>query len=233
MLDETIPEDQDFRYPLFNSPLIYTYQVRTAASQNAQTFSAPHEILINMKYFTDDDTVVFQTPNNRADLYIISIKTFRELAISGVVRATDDELEILWMRLLLTNWYSKRIIDKGVILQLDHIFRRFLTGIKGGYDHYIASTARGKVLYFKHRRMNSIHMLAMIKSLNYLNDIHSNYIQVPFNVMKRGLIYECLRADPYTAQFSLNSYEISVEDNIQETDTRSEFIRIINHLIAS
>lgn len=134
------------------------------------------------------------------------------------------------MRLLLTNRYSKKIADKGRFRQLDSVLRKYLVSLKGGYDSYLSYENRRVILYFKYRRMSSIHLLAVIDHWNTQNpDININHINTPI-ISNQGLLYECLRVELTRERFRMYHYDPVDEDNIQSTKIDSEIIQVINQI---
>jgi hypothetical protein len=233
MKQEIIHEGDEFRHPLFVSPLPFLYRIvyrNTGKSNNIITYGTPHEIILNLHCFRDDDEVTYINRENNQEIFTITVGKFKVMLAESIYNVSHDDLELLYMRLLLTNRYSKKIADRGRFRQLDNIFRRYLISLRGGYDSYLSYENRRVILYFKYRRFSSIHLLAVIQQWNSQNDIHINHINTPITI-NQGLLYECLRVELTKKQFRMYHYDPVAEDNIQPLKIDSEIIKVINQLI--
>jgi len=233
MRSEIIPEGDEFRHPLFVSPLPFLYRMvyrGARQSNNIITYSTPHEIILNLHCFKDDDQITYINRENDQEVFTITVDRFKVMLAESIYNVSHDDLELLYMRLLLTNRYSKTIADKGLFRQHDSVLRKYLISIKGGYDSYLAYENRKEILYFKYRRLSSIHLLAVIQHWNFENDIHINHINTPITT-NQGLLYECLRVELSKKQFRMYHYDPVEEDNILPTKIDSEIIQVINQLI--
>ncbi len=234
MRSEIIAEGDEFRHPLFVSPLPFLYRIvyrDTRRSNNIITYGTPHEIILNLHCFRDDDKITYINRENNQEIFTITVDRFKVMMAESIYNVSHDDLELLYMRLLLTNRYSKKIADKGRFRQLDSVLRRYLVSLKGGYDSYLSYENRRVILYFKYRRMSSIHLLAVIDHWNTQNpDININHINTPV-ISNQGLLYECLRVELGKGQFRMYHYNPVEEDNIQPLKIDTEIIKVINQLI--
>lgn len=233
MNSDQIPED-GITHPLFISPIPYLYQVSYRTSRNADhiiTYSSPHEILLNLYCFKNEDRITYLDRDTRDQIFTITIDRFKYLIAESIYQVDQEKLELLYMRLLLTNRYSKTIPDRGRFRQLDHIFRQWLLTLKGGYDIYLTTEQVRTILYAKVRRTSSIHLLSTIEHWNILNDIHMNHINLPKTMGNRGLVYECLRVELSKQGFRLYEYDPHPDDKMFETNASREIIQVINQLI--
>lgn len=234
MRSEIIPEGDEFRHPLFVSPLPFLYKIvyrGVRKSDNTITYGTPHEIILNLHCFRGDDKITYINRDNNQEVFTITVDRFKVMLAESVYNVSHDDLELLYMRLLLTNRYSKTIADKGRFRQLDTVLRKYLVSLKGGYDSYLSYENRKVILYFKYRRMSCIHLLAVIHHWNSENpDITINHVNTPI-ASNQGLLYECLRVELGKAQFRMYHYNPVEEDNIQPTKVDSEIIQVINQLI--
>ncbi|MBL7839389.1 MAG: hypothetical protein JNJ75_04550 [Cyclobacteriaceae bacterium] len=234
MRSEIIPEGDEFRHPLFVSPLPFLYRMiyrDTRRSNNVITYTTPHEIILNLHCFRDDDKITYINRDNNQEVFTITVDRFKVMLAESLYNVSHDDLELLYMRLILTNRYSKSIADKGQFRQMDTVLRRYLVSIKGGYDSYLSYENRKVILYFKYRRMSPIHLLAVLDYWNTQNpDININHINTPI-VSNQGLLYECLRVELTKERFRMYHYDPVDEDNILPTKIDSEIIQVINQLI--
>ncbi len=234
MRSEIIPEGDEFRHPLFVNPLPFLYRIEywgTRKTNRIITYGTPHEIILNLNCFRDEDKITYINRDNNQEMFTITVDRFKIMLAESIYNVSHDELELLYMRLLLTNRYSKSIADKGLFRQLDTILRKYLISLKGGYDSYLSYENRKVILYFKYRRMSSIHLLAVLDFWNTQNpDININHINTPI-VSNQGLLYECLRVELTKERFRMYHYDPVDEDNIQPLKIDSEIISVINQLI--
>lgn len=234
MRSEIIPEGDEFRHPLFVSPLPFLYKIvyrDRRRMDNILTYGTPHEIILNLHCFQDDDKIIYINRENSQEIFTITVDRFKVMLAESIYNVSHDELELLYMRLLLTNRYSKSIADRGRFRQLDTVLRRYLVSLRGGYDSYLSYENRKVILYFKYRRMSSIHLLAVIDYWNSQNlDINVNHINTPI-VSNQGLLYECLRVELTKERFRMYHYDPVEDDNIQPLKIDSEIISVINQLM--
>lgn len=234
MRSEIIPEGDEFRHPLFVNPLPFLYRMIYRGGRkgsNVITYSTPHEIILNLHCFRDDDKITYINRDNNQEVFTVTVDRFKVMLAESIYSVTHDDLELLYMRLILTNRYSKSIADKGRFKQMDTTLRRYLVSLKGGYDSYLSYENRKVILYFKYRRMSSIHLLAVIDHWNTQNpDINVNHINTPI-VSNQGLLYECIRVELTKERFRMYHYDPVDEDNILPTKIDNEIIQVINQLI--
>jgi len=233
MNSDQLPED-GITHPLFISPIPYLYRVNYRTSPKADheiTYTSPHEIILNLYCFKNEDRITYLDRSSKEEIFAITVDRFKYLIAESIYQVEQEKLELLYMRLLLTNRYSKTIPDRGRFRQLDHIFRQWLLTLKGGYDIYLTTEQIRTILYAKVRRTSSIHLLSTIEHWNNQNDIHMNHINLPKTMGNRGLVYECLRVELSKQGFRLYEYDPLPEDNMFITDASREIIQVINQLI--
>jgi hypothetical protein len=233
MRSEINPEANEWRSPLFVSPLPFIYRIAYRSNRRSSkiiTYGTLHEIILNLHCFRLDDKITYINRGNNQEIFTITVDRFKVMLAESIYNVSHDDLELLYMRLLLTNRYSKSMADKGLFRQLDSVLRKYLVSLRGGYDSYLAYENRKVILYFKYRRLSSIHLLAVIEHWNSQNDIHINHINTPMTT-NQGLLYECLRVELSKKQFRMYHYDPVEEDNIQPTKIDSEIIQVINQLI--
>jgi hypothetical protein len=134
MRSEIIPEGDEFRHPLFVSPLPFLYRIvyqGTRRTSKTITYGTPHEIILNLHCFRDEDKITYINRDNNQEVFTITVDRFKVMLAESIYNVSHDELELLYMRLLLTNRYSKTIADKGLFRQHDTVLRRYLVSIRG------------------------------------------------------------------------------------------------------
>lgn len=234
MNSNQIPED-GITHPLFISPIPYLYQVSYRTSRKSDhiiTYTSPHEIILNLYCFKNDDRITYLDRDTKDHIFTISIDRFKYLIAESIYQVDQEKLELLYLRILLTNRYAKTIPDRGRFRQFDRVLRQWLLTIKGGYEIYLSTDHMMRtVLYSKVRRACGIHLLSTIEHWNNQNDIHMNHINLPRTMGNRGLIYECLRVELSKQGFRLYEYDPIPEDNLLTTDISREVIQVINQLI--
>lgn len=233
MSSELLPED-GFHHPLFISPVPYLYQITYRTSRKVDQviqYSSPHEVILNLYCFRDGDKIMYRDKITKEELFSISVDRFKVMIAESLLSATHDKLELLYMRLLLTNRYSKSIPDRGRFRQYDYTLKKYLLTIRGGHDCYLSAERGRTIFYIKVRRISCLHLLAVIDHWNQQNDIYLNHINLPTTMENRGLVYECLRVMLSEKGFRLYSYTPVEEDNIVQTDISREIIQVINQLI--
>lgn len=233
MNSDQIPED-GITHPLFISPIPYLYQVSYRTSPKADqiiTYTSPHEIILNLYCFKNKDRITYLDRNSKEEIFTITIDRFKYLISESIYQADQDKLELLYLRLLLTNRYAKTIPDRGRFRQLDRILRQWLLTLKGGYDIYLTTERVRTILYAKARRTSSIHLLTTIEHWNNQNSIHMNHINLPKTMANQPLIYECLRVELSRQGFRLYEYDPHPDDKMFETNASREIIQVFNQLI--
>src|SRR5690606_35258933 len=128
MRSEIIPEGDEFRHPPFVNPLPFLYRAYRGSRRgtNVMTYTTPHEIILNLNCFRDNDKIIYINRDSNQEVFTITVNRFKVMLAESIYNVSHDELELLYMRLLLTNRYSKSIADKGLFRQLDTILRRYL-----------------------------------------------------------------------------------------------------------
>lgn len=233
MRSKITPEGDEFRHPFFVSPLPFLYRMvfrNDSNKSNVITYGTPHEIILNLHCFRDDDGITYINRHNNQEIFTITVDRFKFMLAESIYSSGHDDLELLYMRLLLTNRYSKKIIDKGQFRQHDSVLRKYLVAIRGGYDSYLAYENKKVILYFKYRRLSSVHLLAVIQHWNLQSDIAINHINIPMTV-NQGLLHECLHVELGKQRLRIHHYDPVEDDNIQCTSIQREIIQVINQLI--
>lgn len=228
------PQEDGFTHPLFISPAPYQYQISYSASKVANriiVYTSPHEIILNLHCFQDKDRITYRYKATQEELFTITVERFKFMLAESIYDADQDRLELLYLRLLLTNHYSKCIPDRGRFRQYDYALRKYLLTLRGGYDSYLSFEKLHTIFYSKVRRLSCIHLLATIDLWNSQNDIHLNHINLPTTLQNRGLVYECLRIELSEKRFRLYSYTPVEEDRILQTNISREIIQIINQIM--
>jgi len=234
MRSEIIPKVDESRHPFFVRSLPFTYRVtfRDGRRQsNVITYSTPHEIILNLYAFRDNDRITYINREQGKDVFTITVDRFKVMISESIYSVNYNDLELLYMRLLITNRYSKAIIDRGRFRQLDGMLKNQLTFIRGGYDYHLAYERRSVIAYFKWRRLAVIHLLAVLQGIDHHNDIQIYNINIPKTMPNQGMIYECLRMQLGKQRFRLFAYDPVEEDNIQSTAVDRQIITVINQLI--
>lgn len=233
MNSDQIPED-GITHPLFISPIPYLYQVSYRTSRKVDQviiYTSPHEIILNLYCFKNKDRITYLDRDSKEEIFTITIDRFKYLISESIYQVDQDKLELLYLRLLLTNRYAKTIPDRGRFRQIDQILRQWLLTLKGGYDIYLTTERVRTILYAKARRTSSIHLLTTIEHWNSQNDIHMNHINLPKTMANQPLIYECLRVELSKQGFRLYEYDPHPDDKMFETNASREIIQVFNQLI--
>jgi len=234
MRSEIIPQGGESRHPFFIRSLPFTYRItfrNGRRDSNVITYNTPHEIILNLYAFRDDDRITYINRENGRDVFTITVNRFKVMVSESIYSVNHDDLELLYMRLLFTNRYSKAIIDRGRFRQLDHMLRDQLMYIRGGYDYHLAYERRSVIAYFKWRRLSVIHLLAVLQGIDHQNDIQIYHINIPKNIANYGMVYDCLSMQLGKQRFRLFAYDPVEEDNIQSTAVNRHIIQVINQLI--
>lgn len=234
MRSEITPEANEFRSPLFVSPLPFLYRMvfrDTRRRKNEITYTTPHEIILNLHAYANEDQIVYINRQNNQEVFTITVDRFKVMLAETFYNVSYHDLELLLMRLSLTNRYSKSIIDKGHFRYLDGLLRDHLCKLKGGYDGFLTYEKQSVILYFKYRRDSAVVLLSILREFDRHNDIQIYHINIPKTIPNQGLIYECLRVEFNKRQFRLYTYDPVEEDNIQPKKADVEIIQVLNQLI--
>ncbi len=234
MRSEFIPEANEFRSPFFVNPLPFLYRMtyRNAKKRQGEiTYNSPHEVILNLHVFANDDTVTYINKETGSPVFTITIDRFKVMIADSTVNATQDDLEQLYLRLILTNCHSKAVVDKGRLRHYDSVFRKYLITIKSGFDAYLTYENKKMVLYFKYRRFSALHLCAVIQEWNCKNDVQVNHINIPHEVSCKNLIYEFFRMEFNKNFLKMYTYKPVPDDNVLTTKIDSEINQIINQLI--
>lgn len=223
----------DSSHPFFVNNLSFYYRVALHEGRSANTliYNTPHEIILNLYIFDNQDRISYITRSNNHEAFTITVDRFKVMLAESIYGVTQQELELLYMRLILTNQYSKTIIDRGRFKQYDSYLNKFLLTIKGGYDGYLAYEQKRVVYYFKYRRLSAIHLLTTIIEWNLKNNIQSYHINIPVDIPHQDVIAQCLAIHIRKRGYKIYNYTPVEEDNIQPTNIDREIIQVINQLI--
>jgi hypothetical protein len=120
MHPEIIPEgDEFFRHPFFISPLTYYYRLSFCRQRNSITYSSPHEVLLNLRFFEGGDTTTYVNRENNQEVFRISIDRFKAMLLELIYSVSQEEVEQLYLRLLLANRNKERNIDRARLPHYD------------------------------------------------------------------------------------------------------------------
>ena len=234
MNSDQLPED-GITHPLFISPIPYLYRVTYRTSRKSDheiTYTSPHEIILNLYCFKNEDRITYLDRSSKEEMFTTTVDRFKYLIAESVYQVGQEKLELLYLRLLLTNHYSKSIPDRGRWRQYDQILRQWMSTLKGGYDSYLTTDDRMRTIFYsKVRHTSNIHLLSTIANWNNHNDIHMTHINLPKTMGNRGLVYECLRVELSKQVFRLYEYDPHPDDKIFETNASQQIIAVINQLI--
>jgi len=227
--------------PLFNSqkPGAFYYRVSYKTRDNVIRtilYTSVHELILNLSYFDSNAEVVYVLKEDDSDFMTITVDQFKITIAKSLYTTTHDNLEILYLRLLLTNHHSPSITDRGRYRQFDFTLRKYLITLKGGIDSYLSYENRKVVFYMKYRRMSTNHLLASIIEWNDQHDIHLNHINIPSNIGNQELLEEALKLSLRKSQFRIYRYDPIPEaenDRIVPTEPAitSAMIKVINQIL--
>jgi len=230
-----LPERDGTKSHPFFRHIAFTYKVTYSVSDNRTRtieYQSPHEVILNLKSFNPDDTIVYVNKDNGRGVFTITVDKFNHMLAESMMESSPENLETLYGWLLLTNNYSKSISDKGRLRHYDEILHHNLSMIKGGVDSYLAYEQRKVVLYLKHRRTSIHHLTTVLRNHQDENDIKFYHINVPLTVCKQPLLAEVINLYLPKNRFRIYTYNPnSDEDNIIPTDISREIICTINQLI--
>ncbi len=229
-----IPPGDGESHPFFR-PLPFTYRVSyVGPGKRSHTieYLSPHEIILNMKSFRPDDSITYVNRDTGKDLFTISFKKFARMLSESMLDTSPGNLELLYGRLILTNRFSKSIIDRGRLWHYDRSLRKYLLTLKGGIESYLAYERLRVVLYLKYRRTSIHHLITTVLAMQEEDDIHFCHINIPSTLENQGLMVELLRMDLPKSKFKIYSYEpVEGEDVILPAIITKEITQIINQLI--
>jgi len=199
-------------------------------------YTSVHELILNLYCFQNDDAITYVSREDNSDYITITVDQFKITVAESLYTTTHDNLELLYLRLLLTNHHSSSITDRGRYRQFDFTLRKYLTTLKGGIDSYLSYENRKVVFYLKYRRLSTNHLLASIIEWNDQHDIHMNHINTPSNICNLGLLEEALKLSLRKGQFRIYRYDPIPEaenDKIIPTEPTitSAIIKVINQLL--
>lgn len=233
MKQTTNPEEGGESLPFFVKPPPYYYRVTYNDSKDKYStilyYSVP-ELMLNLRLFRSDDTVTYLTTDDLKDFIKVTVDQFKFTISRSTYAATLDELEQLYLRLLLTNYNSKAISDRGYLRKLDMVLISHLITLKGGIDSYLTYESKKVIHYIKYRRFSINHCRAILIDRNRNHDININHVNLPRSIPGQGLLLLCLKNEIKT-KFQIHNYDPLEEDNILTTETSKEILKVINKLI--
>lgn len=237
MISDSIPTGGRESDPLFavgKSAFWYRVNYKVGANEQIMQYNSIHELILSMSSFKDTDKVTYVSREDDLEFIAIPISEVKLTISKSLYCASQEDLELLYLRLLLTNKYSPRISDKGRYLQLDFTLRRYLTTLRAGRDNYLSNENGQPVLYLKYRRYSTVHLLATITEFNDRHNIHFYHFNIPLTMANQELMAEVLKLKINSQQFRFYRYNpIPGADNdvIVPTDIRPELIQVFNQLL--
>jgi hypothetical protein len=214
----------------FFLPKALPYSYRVTSTHQSKTeqieYRSSHEVILNLRLFKDDDTITYINIDGH-DAFTMTVYRFKVMVASTVIDSSTEQLESLYIRLLITNHHSSAIPDKGFFKELDRRLRKQLGKTKTGYDHHFI----GDILYLKYRRMSINHLRAVILEKS---DIQLYHINLPQSIPNSWLFRDALNLTIPNTITRIYTFSPVPEDNIIDTPIPgipSTIIRIINTLI--
>jgi hypothetical protein len=209
--------------PVFRYRVSYTYQSRVRQIE----YRSPLEVVLNLRSFEDSDSITYINMDTGKDAFTLTVDRFKFMVAQLVVNSSPDEIEALYVRLLLTNHYSPSIPDRGHLKQIDGHLRRQLAKVTKGVDHYLY----GDILYLKYRRLSINHLRAVILDRS---DIQLYHINMPSTIPNWWLFRDAMRLSIPDKIMRVYTFSPVSEDNIVDSPIPGipqKIIRIINNLI--
>lgn len=218
-----------------STPSQYYYRVAYWVRDVIHTliYNSVHEVILNLPSFKDKDTITYISREDGKDFINITIDKFKISISESICSASHNNLEGLYLRLLITNRYSKNISDVGRFRQFNYSLNKFLISIRGGIDGHLAYESR-VLWYCKYRRMSVVHLLAVIADRTEADAIQMCHINIPYTIANQGLFIESLKLYVRKDQYKLHHYQPipgAQNDHIVETNIASELILIFNQLL--
>jgi hypothetical protein len=218
-----------------STPPRYHYRVAYWVRDVIHTlvYNSVHEVILNLPSFKNEDTITCISREDNKDFMSLTAYKFK-ISIGESIHSTNhDALEGLYLRVLLTNRYSKNISDRGRFQQFNYSLTKWLTSLRGGIDSHFAYE-RKVVLYLKYRRMSAVHLLAVIADRVEAEGVQMLHLNIPYAMANQGLFIEALKLHVPKDQYRLHHYEPipgADNDHIVETNIASELILIFNQLL--
>jgi hypothetical protein len=216
-----IPKTLAFRYRVSHSFQLKSHQIE---------YRSPFEVIFNLRNFQNTDTITYINMDNGKDAFTMSIDRFKLTVAQTVINGSTNDIESLYLRLILTNHYSPSIPDRGYFKEHDRQLCKQLSVIRGGIDHHV----HDDILYLKCRRMSVSYLRAVILASRNEYDIQSFNINTPYAIPNRRLFREVLRLSIPDSILRMHTYNHRSEEHMMDTPIPgipSEIIRIINTLI--
>jgi hypothetical protein len=215
----------------FLMPKVLSFRYRVSYTHRSRIeqieYQSPHEVILNLRNLKDNDTITYINVDNGGDAFTITVDRFKVMVAQTVFNSSADEIEALYVRLLLTNHYSNSITDKGQLKEIDHRLCNQLGKIKSGYDYYRYESNH----YLKYRRL-SINYLRSILPQRY--DVKAIHINLPSTIPNSWLFRDALNLSIPDSITRIYTFSPVPEDNIITTPIPGipqRIIRIINTLI--
>jgi hypothetical protein len=230
----TTPDQGDESHPFFISKrLSFKYLVSYAYANKSEQieYRSPLEVILNLRSFRGTDTITYVNMENGRNAFTMTVDRFKVMMAQLVVSSSVDEIESLYLRLLLTNHYSPSIPDRGYLKGHDRQLCMQLGKVRGGIDHHILG---GGILYLKSRRMSVSYLRAVILASQREYDIQFYNINTPSAIPNRRLFREVIRLSIPDRILRVHSYNHRSEDHMVDTPIPGfpgRIIRIINTLI--
>lgn len=227
------PDQGADRHPFFiPKTLAFRYRVSYSfqSKMNQIEYRSPLEVILNLRSFQNTDTITYINMDNGKDAFTMTIDRFKLNVAQSVINSSTDDIESLYLRLILTNHYSPSIPDRGYFKEHDRQLRKQLSVIRGGIDHHLHCD----ILYLKCRRMSVSYLRAVILASRYEYDILSYNINTPYDIPNRRLFREVLRLSIPDNILRMHTYNHRYEEFMVDTPIPgipSGIIRIINTLI--
>ncbi len=234
-MDEHLPFEGGESHPFFMESEIHYMATYSLLNNKEYTvyYNSPHELILGIWGFKNQDTITYIRSSDGEVLFTITVEKFKYRIASGLYTVPYPDLELLYLRLLLSIRKSKNISDKGIFLQHTYSLFRYLSTIRGGTDIYLASEKLRTILYLKYRRNSLIHLLAVLNAWTDQNpDILLCHINLPSTMPHKPILIEYLQLFYGKRKIRIHEYHPDPEtDQMMTTDNSREIILVINQLI--
>lgn len=229
-------EGKDDGLSLFSfSTSLYYYRVayRINSGQRTVRYNSIHELILNLSIFKGDNTVTYVVKDDDQDFITIPISKLRYTLAESLYTVTNDQLEYLYFRLLLTNKYGS-IPDRGRFMHYDFSLRKFASTIRGGLDFFVSYEDRRVVLRLKYRRLSSVHLYSTIVDMAAKEEIDVCHINIPTPMQNDQLLVASLQLHIKKEQLRIYHYnpiQGAENDRLLETNLSSQLIQVFNQLL--
>ncbi len=140
------PPDGTGQYlPLFtagkSSGFFYrvSYKTRNSIIRSI-LYNSPHELILNLSSFGGNDSITYVLREDESDHVSITVDQFKITIANTLYTTTIEQIETLYLRLLLVNHHSRYIPDRGRFRQLHYTLSAYMAKIRGGTDSYASPT---------------------------------------------------------------------------------------------